>query len=388
MEKINLFTVLKKYIQLINGNKNKLFSLTVEEQKEILNKFPEPKDDIERSYFQYLCQMEYNGKIKVFLLNFSSIFMIGFYLIYLSIFRNIVKTENDEAVFFVNELPKNILPSSLKEKYFSIKYSNYGNKYHINFKDIKFIYNIFKRYPLSWFFIFKIIYKISIYSSEINNNNNNNISAVITYAEFSYTSSILTKYCEMYKVKHINIMHGEKLFFIRDSFFRFHEFYIWNNYYEKLFKELKAFPDQFIVEVPPSLKIEENYKIDQKIDYTYYLGAENKEELLVVYKYLKKLKNQGYIVSLRPHPRYSNISIIKSIFKNVIVEDPKLIEIEKSIMRTKNAISLYSSVLNQAYYNNINIIIDDLTNIKKYKALKSLKYIMLEKDHTLLSEIS
>ncbi|PUU86071.1 MAG: hypothetical protein CI947_2573, partial [Halanaerobium sp.] len=45
MEKINLFTVLKKYIQLINGNKNKLFSLTVEEQKEILNKFPEPKDD-------------------------------------------------------------------------------------------------------------------------------------------------------------------------------------------------------------------------------------------------------------------------------------------------------------------------------------------------------
>ena len=51
--------------------------------------------------------------------------------------------------------------------------------------------------------------------------------------------------------------------------------------------------------------------------------------------------------------------------------------IEKSILRTKNAISLYSTVLHQAAYNNVNVIIDDVTNRDRFLKLKELEYIFV-----------
>ena len=59
--------------------------------------------------------------------------------------------------------------------------------------------------------------------------------AMIVDEEYSYTSSFLTEYCHRLGVEHIDIMHGEKLYFIRDTFFCFDRCYVWDGYYRDLF---------------------------------------------------------------------------------------------------------------------------------------------------------
>ena len=66
-------------------------------------------------------------------------------------------------------------------------------------------------------------------------------------AEYSFTSSILTAYCERNRVRHINVMHGEKTFFIREAFSRFHIFYVWDDFYIKLFHQLRANRTEYVV---------------------------------------------------------------------------------------------------------------------------------------------
>lgn len=61
---------------------------------------------------------------------------------------------------------------------------------------------------------------------------------------------MLTDYFHTRGVKNINVQHGEKLMFIRDSFFHFDECYVWGDYYVKMFVRMKAEPNQFIVSVP------------------------------------------------------------------------------------------------------------------------------------------
>ena len=66
--------------------------------------------------------------------------------------------------------------------------------------------------------------------------------AMIVDEEYSYTSSFLTEYCHRLGVEHIDIMHGEKLYFIRDTFFCFDRCYVWDGYYRDLFCQLRAEP--------------------------------------------------------------------------------------------------------------------------------------------------
>lgn len=61
--------------------------------------------------------------------------------------------------------------------------------------------------------------------------------------------------------------------------------------------------------------------------------------------------------------------------------------IEQSILRTKCAVSLYSTVLLQASINGVAVVIDDLTAPERFVQLKSLRYIMLDKPHGLLSAL-
>ena len=150
---------------------------------------------------------------------------------------------------------------------------------------------------------------------------------------------------------------------------------------------LKAEKRQFVIEVPSSLKFEKEATKIKIYDYTYYLGEESEEVLKKISKVLERLYLCGKKISLRPHPRYSNIKTIKKIFSFINIEDVKVISIEQSLLQTGAAISLYSTVLNQALCNSIPIIIDDITNIKNFKKLKELGYICLYKEHRLLSEI-
>ena len=64
--------------------------------------------------------------------------------------------------------------------------------------------------------------------------------AIVVHNEPSYTVSFLTMCCNKYGIRHINVKHGERLYNIRDSYFRFDECYVWSKYYVNLFKSLNV----------------------------------------------------------------------------------------------------------------------------------------------------
>ena len=83
----------------------------------------------------------------------------------------------------------------------------------------------------------------------------------------------------------------------------------------------------------------------------------------------------------------ANMDIVKKVFAFANVEDTTKISIEQSLLQSGAAISLYSTVLNQALCNSIPIIIDDMSNPENFNKLKELGYVCLYKEHKLLSEV-
>lgn len=165
---------------------------------------------------------------------------------------------------------------------------------------------------------------------------------------------------------------------------------MWDNYYKELFIKLRADDKQFVVEIPPALNFIHKKKIEKQYKFTYYLqGFESKKELKNILDCLLILTKGMNCASIHPHPRYSNMQIIKDVFESKInIEDNSEINIEDSILRTENVISLYSTVLNQAFYNNSNVIIDDVSNNERFEKLKSLEYkFILHNDFRKLSDI-
>ena len=69
---MGLNDMLRKMAVLLERRQDALFSYDVSKQKKYIAKLGNPRDEIERSYFQYKCQMQFNGKGITFLLNLVS----------------------------------------------------------------------------------------------------------------------------------------------------------------------------------------------------------------------------------------------------------------------------------------------------------------------------
>lgn len=360
------------------------FEIEFEKMDKYLKSFKEPKDDIDRSFFQYKCQMQQCNLITKVILNVGSILMLFFYLLKIKKIDCEIVLNEKKAIFYSNGMNIDILPKSLKEEYHIIIAEEKSPEMLDNMGRMV-LREMFSRHPFSYYFLAKNLMKIAIYGEIINNER---CGTIICSCEYSFTSSMLTYYCNCKGVKHINIMHGEKLFFIRDAFFHFNVFYIWDLYYKKLFTKLRASADVYKEELPDSFVFRESQKrIEKGVDYKYYLQAENTEMLKKINEVLLILKKRGKKVVVRPHPLYSENSKIESIFRGITIENTREINIEDSILETKYVISLYSTVLFQAYINDVKIVVDDYTNPNVYKALKQLDYIIINKKNTKLSQI-
>lgn len=373
---------LKKIANNFEKKRNSIFKYPIEKQKKYIEHFPEPKDGIERSYFQYCCQMKLYGKPTHLLLNLISPPLILYYFIKLRT-NNIEKKEKVDAIFLNDGKPFNIIPNSVLKSYKKILTITKENRVLLK-EDRTFLKEIFKKYPFSYFFMLKLLLKISQYSYSINKYRPK---AVISCNEFSFTAPILTEYCHLKRTKLINVMHGEKMYFMRDSFAKYDEFYVWSKKHLNLLTSLRADKKQFKIELPESLKMDYKNVNGKKYDYIYYLGNEPQNELNIIKTCLELLQKKGFKVAVRPHPRYSDITKVRQTFSFIDIEDTKKNTIEDSLMSTKNAISLYSTVLTQAYYGKINIIIDDVSSPKRYKKLEELNYTMFSASHKLFSSL-
>lgn len=381
MNLIEFFKIINKKLYA-KKNADFLVRSNAEEEKQYLEKFRLPKNQVERSFFQYLCQNreeQKRTKIIKFLI-FTPIIIT-----YLLKPNFPVRFKNEEKVLFLSEgMEYSLMPKSLKEQYANIKIINVkktNKNFYLSFGDKIAISKFFLNYWKYSEFVLKVLLKTGFYSSVIQTYKPDTI---IVHNEYSYTSSFLTGYLQNRKIKHINVMHGEKLYNIRDSFASFDKFYVWDYHYVELLSDLKQPKEQFVVE-PPEIT---NYKIKEDIiyDFTYYLGNESYDVMKRINNSLKLLAAKGHKIVVRFHPRYSDSNEIKELFENFIIEDPSKISIIASLSRTRNVVSLYSTVLFLNYLRSGDNVIDDLNDIEKYNKLQELRFIMLNKPHQLLSK--
>ena len=355
---------------------NEVFSLGYEEQHNYLSSFKIPTDEIERSFFQYKCQQYKKSVLKKVLLNIISFFIffgLLFFLVLKGIYKKI-KLDKHESIFPYKDKYGEIIPLSYKTLYeiYEIYYQRGLERSILQKSDLRFIFDIYKRYPLNYFFLSNILYRISFYSFIIKKYRPK---IIFCSAEYSFSSSILTKYCNIHGIEHFNVMHGEKIFSITDSFVKFNRFLVWDEHYKDLFLSLRAYPEQFEICFPPSLKLNLNYKKDILYDFTYYLGGEKENQLEKISYLISLLLDKGFKINLRVHPRYSDLEIINKIFKNVPIENASSISLKESFEVTENIIAFYSTVLYQGLVNGKNVFIDDLTCDPDFlKKLKELKY--------------
>lgn len=377
---MSLLTGLRRVAVAIQKANNSEFNVPCDKQKRFLKKMGIPRNDIERSFYQYKAQRMVGKSLFNFAADIASIPLLIYYWLRRS--DKIETYEKFDAVLFLDGKPENVVPSELRNRFKEVLNVE-SKKENLTKKDRKFFLDILKKYPFSWQFLLKCLIKIRFYSFELNAHQPE---AFIVCNEYSFTSSLLTHYCEVNDVKHINVMHGEKLFYIGDSYFHFHKCYVWDNIYKALFIDLGAEPTQFCVCIPDSLIFHNHGPISKKNDFVYYLGDENKETIERIIEILNGLKARGAKVSIRPHPRYTDINVESINGVDFEVQDARKISIEESLLGTRYAVSAYSTVLYQAIHNGTIAVVDDVSRPELFKKLEDLRYVVLSMDHHLLSE--
>lgn len=331
-----------------------------------------------RSYCQYLCQKKLYKQNYIYL-NFIAFFIIKFIITFFKFFsKKIIKEDKIKIIYFGME---KVIP----KKFLKYERKKLENHFFLTKKDIKYFEsNVLKKSKREYYFALKILLKIGIYRYNIEKYSPD---IFLVTSEYSWTSSILTEFCEKNNIQHINYMHGNKWYLIRDSFFKFHKCYVWDKHYEEIFCKLKAFEGQFetieYLDFIPQINIEikEYYN-------TYYLQInETENEIDKIISILKKLMlKTGYNGKIRCHPVYTTLKIKNKIPKEMLDQE---VNIYNSIAKSNYVIAKYSTVLYEAFFmKNGIIVVDDVTKGReKYNSLKELGWISSSKPHLMLSEI-
>lgn len=369
---------------LIKGDLSNM-DVSAVEQRAFLEKQAEARDDRQRSFLQYRCQMFFVSKWKVCLFNCVAL-LIYFPMMLLLTLRSLCvrKDRHYDAVSNLKGMEE-VIPEELTRQY-NILYYGLNSDGGLRGKDLWYCLKVFLRFFPSSYFSLRTMILVAQYSNLIKRYTPQ---AIITHSEFSFASSLLTDYCHRHGVRQINVMHGEKLYNIRDSFFHFDECYVWNEYYIKLFLSLRAEQNQFKVSVPPSLKIDlvKNYNEKSYADYKYYLAEYNEEQIKAIKGVLSFVKGEGKTIKFRLHPRYMDSKLIEKCFDPDEIEDPYKVTIVESIASCKYAVGCYSTVLAQAYLSGRDVILDDVAYAEIFKKLSEYGYWLIEKKLPRLSEM-
>lgn len=376
--------IFKITLLLAQGDKDE-YSVTKQEQQNFLYSLKEPKDFEERSYNQYLSQSFFRPKWKVLLLNLFSVLFIIPVWVYLIIKKYSVKESSTIESIGSFKGIEEVIPKEISIRY-DINNDVFNAGYSLSLSDIIFIIKYYYKYLLSPFFVLKCSLLIGSYSTLIRKYHPANI---FVHSEYSFTSSALTHYCKYKGVKHINVMHGEKCYLIRDSFFQYDACYVWNEYYKDLLIRLRAEKNQFIIAIPPSLviNVKDNIRPDYYSDYKYYLAEYNDKEIRSIVKSMEFAIKKGYSVKYRPHPRYSDVDLLKQYVDESFIENPREVSIILSISNLGTAVGSTTTVLTQAYFSGKNVALDDMTFRDRYEKAKDLEFFLVNKGLPTLSSL-
>ena len=375
---------MKKLIKkLWLGAAPNMWNADIAKEKYFLAAFPEPEDLIQRSYFQYKCHSVYYAGIRWTIWELIAFFTIIPFIILLLLYGLKKVHSIHSAGVFMGKIAMKYVRKTIENECSQWEEINVIGPMAITWKDLKYFFPIWIRYFFAPLFTFKILMKLARYSWIIRKYSPQ---IIMTEEASSFPSSVMTCYCCSRGIKHFFIQHGELLFSLRDTFAAFDRYYVWDDFYATLYKELRFPANADYRRVEYFNEIATGRTAEEKIyDYTYYLQAEKQAELCKKRDYLKKLQKRGAKIAVRPHPIHTNISDFNKIFTDFEKEDPKTCSLEVSLSHTKNVISEYSSVLYQAHLAGINVIIDDICAPEKIDILRQRRYIMLNKNHENLS---
>lgn len=363
----------KIYIRIMRKNNIRVMP-SKQEKLDYINSFDEPRDDIERSYFQYCCQKwDTYGKLEMILANLiSAVIYFPYYFYYRHMNRLMLESQKYPYVVtkktILQGIPDEYADSCIVPDF----YCGLLTK-----EDSFFLKKISGRYPFSFYFRFKIMCRVANYSYIIHHYAPN---IIFCTAEYSYTSSVLTMYCEKMGVELDNIMHGEKIFDVQDAFSRFSKFYVWDDFYIGLFLSLRANQTKYVIK---PMKVHKVNNVEENPNhYTYYLQDQTLEQLRRIKSKFESMK-VNYLV--RPHPIYSTDDV-KEVFDDEHIESND-IDIWESIKCAGNVVSVFSTVNYQAYLSGVNVVLDDISDPVYFSNLTESDYIMIHKPHRLLSEL-
>ncbi len=377
---MNYFKILR-FLQ--KGDKG-LFDIPVEEQRQYLNSLGEPQDDIDRSYKQYLCQNFFVPIWKVCMFNVAAALVVPLVVLFY-IFKGLFVRKGEPVNAIIEKKGMEVvIPAVVKDKYQpDSRFWNESSS--MSLRDIGFFLKLVARSPHHPYFVLKAMMNVVRYSDMIRQHSP---SVMIEFGEFSFSSSILTAYCHRYGIKHVDIMHGEKLWFIRDAYFHYDECYVWDEYYANLFRSLKAEPTQFRVALPPSMQIDTDTHInpDAYADYKYYLALYSEAQIASIVRSMGFVKQEGKTVKYRPHPRYSDMELLRKYVAEDEIEYPSKVGIIDSISNLEYAVGSYTTVLSQAFFSGKHVVLDDMTYHQQYEDLKKMRYILASENLNTLSK--
>ena len=376
---MNIFKITRL---LEKGNKTQ-FDVPIQEQYAYMNSLGEPKDDIDRSYKQFLCQNYFVPLWKKCIWWIVGLLATPIAVLILFGKGRSIHFEERIDTIAENKGMDEIIPAALYEKY-EINHKFWNAGFGLSVNDVKYIV----KQILGWrqpYFVFKIVLLIAQYGPKITKYHPKHL---IEHSEYSFGSSVITDYCHRRGVKHINVQHGEKLRYIRDSFFHYDECYVWDEHYVNLFKEMHTEPSQFKVAVPPSLCIDCKAHSNPSVyaDYKYYLAANTEEDIKSIVVSMAFAKSEGKTVKYRIHPRYTDLNVLRKYVGDDEIELPKEVSILESISNMEYAVGSYTTVLLQAYLSGKKVLLDDVTFHYRYNQLKEYGYILAKDDIEKLSE--
>lgn len=392
----------KLYKKLISGqhtDNSGPSSIPKAYQQKFAARYAIDMDDYKRSFVKYLCRKElvFHGmKHKILLLCFnlvSFLIILPLFFFYFVKGKLISEQQNDSHNSAVILKPSSftniddILPVEELKKYgtYRIVQSKKYSKGFIKRIALAIFLNCLKEHPFNFYYLLMILVTLADYNRVISKYNPK---AIFSFAdEKNFSKPIATIFCEQQGIAHIGFMHGEVYYQIDKGFCHYSKYMVWDSYYVDLFREMCSAGE--IVTYTPERFSKTQYPVlsNYPVTLTYYESGNSEVALRSLAKVFAKLKENGFTCVLRPHPRSSDIKTIQACFESGDIEDYRVISIEDSLKRTKFAAAFCSTVLMEALFGGKTVVLDDITDKTAFGKIQEKGYIILNKQHILLSEL-
>lgn len=362
-----------------------------------------PETDLERTRYQYMSIYQFTNKIILFVKNVMALPLLVISFTGTFLFGNMRqwnKAEHPKAkVVGVttgkshgSRIKMKDIPDELIKEfgdvfiYASPKGKTLFISGYLDKTGIELWINLLKKYPLSFYMNFSALMHLAFVGRLLKEFNPE---AILTLeSENDFNTSLLSKYCEKKGAEYIGVMHGETYLNPHHAFVRFSRFYVWDEAYIEHYVITGSNRDFFRVYRTNrfNMDIPKNSKKESFI--TYYLQGQNEAQMKRICETLQIFTKVGLKCKIRPHPRATDMGLVKRIFSSTDIEvESQDISIEKSYSTAEYIVSVYSTVLSEANENGLKAVIDDITDKTLFDQLHDIMYVNLDKISRRLSEM-